>query len=182
MALSERLWIAGGAGLLGLLGTGLTAANYAAGEVPLFVWLMGAGSLALERGPSARLTGALDGEGTALVTGASSGIGVELARELGRRGATVILVARREERLHDLAVQIRQESRVRVEVIAVDLTAPDAVPGLYAELAERGLVAAPGTPPATTRREEVSRGTTWRAPTRRASWMKMQPWVEPCLG
>jgi len=77
---------------------------------------------------------------TALVTGASSGIGVELARELGRRGATVILVARREERLHDLAVQIRQESRVRVEVIAVDLTAPDAVPGLYAELAERGLV------------------------------------------
>ena len=47
MAVSERLWIAGGAGLLGLLGTGLTAANYAAGEVPLFVWLMGAGSLAL---------------------------------------------------------------------------------------------------------------------------------------
>ena len=47
MALSERLWIAGGAGLFGLMGTGLTAANYAAGEVPLFVWLMGAGSLAL---------------------------------------------------------------------------------------------------------------------------------------
>ena len=39
--------IAGGAGLLGLLGTGPTAANYAAGEVPLFVWLMGAGSPAL---------------------------------------------------------------------------------------------------------------------------------------
>lgn len=69
---------------------------------------------------------------TALVTGASSGIGVELARELARRGHGVTLVARREELLQELAAELRQDHGVRAEVLVCDLVDPeqrDALPG-----------------------------------------------------
>ena len=59
---------------------------------------------------------------TALVTGASSGIGVALAGELARRGHALTLVARRADRLKELAEQINSEHGVRVEWIASDLT------------------------------------------------------------
>lgn len=59
--------------------------------------------------------------GTALVTGASSGIGAELARELARRGHHVTLVARRRQRLTSLATEIREELDGEAEVIAADL-------------------------------------------------------------
>jgi short-subunit dehydrogenase len=58
---------------------------------------------------------------TALVTGASSGIGEELARELAARGHGVTLVARREERLRALADKLAGEHGVRAEVVAADL-------------------------------------------------------------
>lgn len=58
---------------------------------------------------------------TALVTGPSSGIGAEIARELGRRGHGLTLVARREDRLRELAAEISGAHGVRVEVIGADL-------------------------------------------------------------
>jgi uncharacterized protein len=59
---------------------------------------------------------------TALVTGASSGIGAEIARELSRRGRGLTLVARREDRLRAIAQELSRSDGVRVEVLAADLT------------------------------------------------------------
>lgn len=58
---------------------------------------------------------------TALVTGASSGIGVELARELARRGHGLVLVARRRERLEELRTELMDRG-VRIEVVPADLS------------------------------------------------------------
>lgn len=61
----------------------------------------------------------------ALVTGASSGIGAELARELGRRGAKLILIARRRERLDALAAELAAKG-VESRVVPADLNDPAA--------------------------------------------------------
>ncbi len=63
---------------------------------------------------------------TVLVTGASAGIGTELARQLGGRGHDLTLVARREERLRELAEEIGASRGVHVEVDACDLGDPAA--------------------------------------------------------
>ena len=73
---------------------------------------------------------------TALVTGASSGIGTEIARQLARRGHGVTLVARRADVLADLAAELAADG-VRVEVLPTDLSdraARAALPGRVAEL------------------------------------------------
>ena len=62
---------------------------------------------------------------TCLVTGASSGIGAEIARELAGRGLGVTLVARREDRLRDLAEQIGREHGVRADVVAADVASEE---------------------------------------------------------
>ncbi|TDR05125.1 SDR family NAD(P)-dependent oxidoreductase [Paraburkholderia silvatlantica] len=59
--------------------------------------------------------------GTALVTGASSGIGAVYAAELARRGYDLVLVARNRERLAALAGRITSDTRRDVEVLAADL-------------------------------------------------------------
>ena len=58
---------------------------------------------------------------TVVVTGASSGIGAEIARGLGRRGYRLVLVARRADRLRDLADELARRGAAQAEVMALDL-------------------------------------------------------------
>jgi short-subunit dehydrogenase len=76
---------------------------------------------------------------TALVTGASSGIGTELARQLAQRGHGVALVARRRSELETLADELK-DLGVRAEVLPTDLTDRTARAELPDRLAELGLV------------------------------------------
>ncbi len=72
----------------------------------------------------------------ALITGASAGIGVAAARRFAREpGARLILVARREDRLRELALELGRETGASVRVIAADLTDPDA-PGRIRAIVE----------------------------------------------
>lgn len=63
---------------------------------------------------------------TAIVTGASSGIGIELARSLAERGHGVTLVARSEGPLRELADELSSRHSIRAEVVVADLTEPGA--------------------------------------------------------
>jgi short-subunit dehydrogenase len=75
----------------------------------------------------------------ALVTGASSGIGVVFARELAKQGADVVLVARSQDKLEALAEELRRRFGVSVEVLACDLSSAGAGAALAARLAERDM-------------------------------------------
>jgi NAD(P)-dependent dehydrogenase (short-subunit alcohol dehydrogenase family) len=74
----------------------------------------------------------------ALVTGASSGLGVECARALALAGADLVVVARRGERLETLARELRASHGVRVLPIAADLTQSAELDRLMAGAAELG--------------------------------------------
>lgn len=75
--------------------------------------------------------------GHALVTGASSGIGAEIAREYARRGKPLILTARREDRLLALADEL--QARVPCTVLAADLADPAVPEALFAQVQALGL-------------------------------------------
>lgn len=76
---------------------------------------------------------------TALVTGASSGIGEAIARQLAAQGCNLILLARSEPALQQLAAQLRGEHAVQVDVLAADLAQPDCGPVIQQTLEARGL-------------------------------------------
>lgn len=76
---------------------------------------------------------------TALVTGASSGIGLELGRVLAANGHPLVLVARDREKLQAAAGQIQAEYGVPVRAFAKDLSEPRAAEDLWSDLSEPNL-------------------------------------------
>ena len=76
---------------------------------------------------------------TALVTGASSGIGVELARIHAERGGDLVLVARRQDRLEALKADLEAAHGIRAHLIVKDLARPEAAAEIHDELTSRGV-------------------------------------------
>lgn len=76
---------------------------------------------------------------TALITGASSGIGLELARCCARDGHRVVLVARSEDKLRDLAGTLKADHGAEAVVMPADLSEPGAPGGLADQLKDRGI-------------------------------------------
>ncbi|MBU3758825.1 MAG: SDR family oxidoreductase [Candidatus Omnitrophica bacterium] len=75
---------------------------------------------------------------TALVTGASFGIGLEMARELAARGHNLVLAARNIEKLREVSRELSSAS-IRVEILQTDLSQSGAARALYDELKRRGI-------------------------------------------
>ncbi len=73
-------------------------------------------------------------EKIALITGASGGLGLEFARLFARGGYNLVLVARNEELLREVATELEQEHRVEVRVIIKDLARPEAPQEIFEEL------------------------------------------------
>ena len=76
---------------------------------------------------------------TALITGASSGIGDSFARLLAAAGTHLLLVARREQRLLQLADHLRSQHGIVVDIIAMDLSAENAAYQLHQKVREKDL-------------------------------------------
>jgi short-subunit dehydrogenase len=75
---------------------------------------------------------------TALVTGASSGIGVEFARALAPRGMRIVLTARSESALHTLAAELSQQHGAETLVVPADLSREESVKQIVAAAQQRG--------------------------------------------
>lgn len=76
---------------------------------------------------------------TALITGASSGLGEAFAKQLSGQGANLILVARSKDKLNRLAGILREEAKGQITVLPADLSSAEAVDGLIAEVKNRDL-------------------------------------------
>ena len=76
---------------------------------------------------------------TALITGASAGLGEEFARQLAVQGANLVLVARSLDKLTSLAASLEQQSHVQITVLPADLSSDKEVSRLVEEVKSRGL-------------------------------------------
>ncbi|RPI97864.1 MAG: SDR family oxidoreductase [Candidatus Aminicenantes bacterium] len=72
---------------------------------------------------------------SALITGASAGLGAECARQLAAAGTDLILVARRLERLEELARDLESKHGITVDVISADLSTPEGVAAVESRIA-----------------------------------------------
>lgn len=76
----------------------------------------------------------------ALITGATSGFGYELAKLFAKDGFNLVLVARSEERLQEVTDELKQQYNIEVTPISSDLFVPTAAKEIYDEVQARGIV------------------------------------------
>lgn len=95
--------------------------------------------MATRKTASRKSAAATEAGNYALITGASSGIGLELAKQLAAKGFDVILVARSVDKLQALASELAAQHGVQARVAAADLTQPASIQNLAAMLDKQGL-------------------------------------------
>lgn len=76
---------------------------------------------------------------TALITGASGGIGAEFARQLAARKTNLVLVARSEDKLQQLAKELQELHKIQVDILVQDLTQPTATEAVFDAVNQKGL-------------------------------------------
>jgi len=76
---------------------------------------------------------------TVLITGASSGLGMELAKLFAADGADLVLVARREDRLNELAEKLRSDHGIQVYVLPKDLSKKSAPEEIFSQLEKENI-------------------------------------------
>ncbi len=74
---------------------------------------------------------------TALITGASMGIGAEFASQLAQKGYDLILVARSEDKLQAIATQLAAQHHIKTQTITADLTAPEACRAIFRQIQDK---------------------------------------------